>query len=267
MNTQIRRSSLGSTASGARAGGLAPDPGAARRQVWYEIASGVSGLLLALFMWGHMLLVGSILLGAKGFDWVAGMLEEYFIAQPTVIAVLVLFLIHAVMASRKIPAQLKERKAILRLGRDLKSNTKHAPAMLAGNDRFQPHLESVLWIWQVRTGMIILVLASFHLVLLATDVMHATFAGEQGIEAARSMGRVQDGLWVVYAILVVCVEFHASVGLYRLAVKWGFGSRLGRETLHRIERVLLWLFLGLGVVVLFVLAGWLKPPLEFLLTG
>lgn len=267
MNTQTQRSSVTPPGTGVRAGSLAPDPGAARRQVWYEVASGASGLFLALFMWGHMFLVGSILFGAKGFDWVAATLEEYFIAQPTVIAVLVLFLIHAVMASRKIPAQLKERKAILRLGRDLRSNTKNAPAMLAGNDRFQPHLESVLWIWQVRTGMIILVLASFHLLLITTDVMHATFAGEQGIEAARSMGRVQDGLWVVYAILVICVEFHASVGLYRLAVKWGFGARLGRETLHRIERVLLWLFLGLGVVVLFVLAGWLRPPLAFLLTG
>ncbi|MDH3839802.1 MAG: hypothetical protein OES78_06655 [Chromatiales bacterium] len=267
MSTQSGRTSPTSLAPGVRAGSLARDPGGARRQVWYEIASGASGFLLALFMWGHMLLVGSILLGAKGFNWIAGILEHYFIAQPTVIVVLVLFLVHAVMASRKIPAQLKERKALIRLSRDLKSNTKNAPAMQTGNERFQPHLDSMLWIWQVRTGMIILVLASFHLLLITADVIHATFAGEQGIEAARSMARVGDGLWVVYAILVVCVEFHASVGLYRLAVKWGFGSGLGRETLHRIERVLLWLFLGLGIVVLVVLAGWLPPPLAFLLTG
>ena len=113
MSTQSGRTSPTSLAPGVGAGSLAPDPGGARRQVWYEIASGASGFLLALFMWGHMLLVGSILLGAKGFNWVAGILEHYFIAQPTVIVVLVLFLVHAVMASRKIPAQLKERKGCI----------------------------------------------------------------------------------------------------------------------------------------------------------
>jgi hypothetical protein len=56
------------------------------------------------------------------------------------------------------------------------------------------------------------------------------------------------------------------VGLYRLAVKWGVGQRFPRRVLHAIERVLLWFFLGLGVVVLLVLAGVLSPPLAFLLT-
>jgi FtsH-binding integral membrane protein len=48
-------------------------------------------------------------------------------------------------------------------------------------------------------------------------------------------------------------------------VKWGAGSRLTRKTLWRLERVIFWLFLGLGIVTLFVLAGWLAPPLEFML--
>jgi hypothetical protein len=34
-----------------------------------------------------------------------------------------------------------------------------------------------------------------------------------------------------------------------------------------IERVILWLFLGLGFVILLVLAGVLPPPLAFLLGG
>jgi len=265
--TQNVRPRIVSGSRGNRPESYVIDPAASRREVWYELASGLSGLFLALFMWGHMFLVGSILTGSKGFDWVAGMLEEYFIAQPTVAGVLVLFLIHAVMASRKIPAQLRERKKVLKLARELKAYGKGFPGMARGDDRFQPHLESVLWIWQIRTGMIILVLASFHLILLGSDVMHATFTGGVGIEAARSLARVQAGLWVIYAVLLVCVEFHASVGLYRLAVKWGFGARLGRQTIHTIEQVLLWLFLGLGVLVLVVLAGWMSPPLEFLLRG
>jgi succinate dehydrogenase subunit C len=234
---------------------IAPAAGNASRQVIYELVSGGSGLALALFMWGHMILVGSILTGERGFDWLAGFLEDYYIAQPTVLAILGLFLVHAVLASRKIPAQLEERRRILRLGRDL----------YAGSG-FQPHLESLLWIWQVRTGMLILVLGSFHLILLGIDTLTPVFGNHQGIEAVTSTARVRGGLWLPYSLLLVCVEFHASVGLYRLAVKWGVMSRLSRPVLRQIERVVLWAFLGLGFVILLVLAGVLPPPLAFLLT-
>lgn len=223
----------------------------ASRQLAYELISGGSGLALALFMWGHMVLVGSILTGARGFDWMATQLEVYFIAQPTVVVIVVLFLVHAVLASRKIPAQLEERRQLLKLSRDLKS---------------QPHVESLLWIWQVRTGMAVLVLGSFHLGLLAIDVLTPLFGERLGIEAITSIERVSAGLWLPYALLLICVEFHASVGLYRLAVKWGVFSRLGRSTLRRIEKVLLWFFLGLGIVILLVLADVISPPLAFLLT-
>jgi hypothetical protein len=37
--------------------------------------------------------------------------------------------------------------------------------------------------------------------------------------------------------------------------------------MHRIEQVMLWFFLGLGFVVLLVLADVLPPPLAFLLEG
>ena len=77
-----------------------------KRQLVHEIISGGSGLVLALFMWGHVVLVGSILTGERGFDWMATFLEDYYIAQPTVIAIFALFLVHAVFAARKVPAQL-----------------------------------------------------------------------------------------------------------------------------------------------------------------
>jgi fumarate reductase subunit C len=234
---------------------LAPS-GEASRQLTYEIASAGSGLLLALFMWGHMVLVGSILTGERGFNWLAGMLEDYYIAQPTVLAIFTLFLVHAVLAGRKIPAQLAERRQMIKLGRDLKASS-----------GFDPHTESLLWIWQVRTGMIILVLGSFHLILLGMDTLTPLFGERLGIEAVTSMARVRAGLWLPYAILLVCVEFHAGVGLYRLAIKWGSGAFLTRKTLRILEHLLLWFFLGLGVVVLLVLANVLPPPLAFLLAG
>jgi len=237
-------------AGGNNGNGNAPRP-------WiHEIISGASGLLLALFMWGHVVLVGSILTGERGFNWLASTLERLYIAQPTVVFVVALFLVHAVSAARKIPARLRERRAFIALSKDLRDS---------GGRGFAPHTDSLLWIWQVRTGLVILVLASFHLVLLALDVLTPLFGEHRGIEAATTLARVGAGLWLPYAILLVCVEFHASVGLYRLAIKWGAGRMLPRTALRALERLIFWLVLGLGLVTLLVLAGVLEPPLAFLL--
>ena len=203
-------------------------------------------------MWGHMLLVGSILLGTRGFDWMATQLEVMYIAQPTVVAIFIVFLLHAIFASRKIPAQLRERRKLVEISTDLQRS-------------WTPHLDSILWIWQVRTGMVILVLGSFHIVLLAIDVLTPLYGQHAGIESATTLARVRAGLWLPYAVLLLCVEFHASVGLYRLAVKWGAGALLSRRALVRIEKVLFWTILVFGGITLLVLAGQLDPPLEFLL--
>lgn len=237
-----------------------------RRQLFYELISGGTGLVLALFMWGHVVLVGSILTGERGFDWMATILEDYYIAQPTVAAIFAMFIVHAVFASRKIPAQLQERRRMIELAKGLnKSGREHVPTR-RDNSPFVPHLESMLWIWQVRTGMIILVLGSFHLILLGIDVFTPLFGDRVGIESSTSLARVAAGLWLPYAILLLCVEFHASVGLYRLAVKWGAGFLPQRRIMHRIEQSIFWLVLGVGGLTLLVLAGWVEPPLEFLLS-
>ena len=240
-------------------------PSNARRQVIYELISSGTGLLLALFMWGHVILVGSILTGERGFDWIAMMLEDYYIAQPTVAVIFAMFIVHAIFASRKIPAQLDERRRMIRLAKGLKQSGRENVATRRDNSPFVPHLESILWIWQVRTGMIMLVLGSFHLILLGIDVFTPLFGEYAGIESATSLSRVAAGLWLPYAILLLCVEFHASVGLYRLAVKWGAGFLPHRRYLHRIEQLIFWLVLVLGALTLLVLAGWLSPPLAFLL--
>jgi len=234
----------------------------ARRQLLYEVVSGTSGAALAFFMWGHMLFVATIWLGPRGFDWLAEGLERVYVAQPTVFAISALFLVHAAMASRKIPAQLRERRRMREIATALRARSVAAPHASAST---APHLDSALWIWQVRTGMTILVLGSFHLVLVGVDVLTGAFGDRTGIEAASSMERVRAGLWPIYAVLLLCVEFHASAGLYRLAVKWGIGARLSRITLRRLEHVVLVVFLGLGFFTLFVLAGWIAPPLAFLM--
>lgn len=225
---------------------------AARPQLLHELISGASGAVLAVFMWGHMVLVGSILLGERGFDWMASQLENYYIAQPTVLAIFTLFLVHAVFASRKIPAKLRERQQLIALSKGLHRS-------------WTPHIDSLLWIWQVRTGMVILVLGSFHIILLGVDVFTPLYGDQTGIESATTLARVGAGLWLPYAVLLLCVEFHASVGLYRLAIKWGAGTLLSRQALSRIEQFLFWSILVLGAITLVVLAGILEPPLAFLL--
>lgn len=238
----------------------------ARRQIFYELVSGGTGLVLALFMWGHIVLVGSILTGERGFNWLATMLEDYYIAQPTVAAIFAIFIVHAIFASRKIPAQLQERRRMIELAKGLNRSGREKVPSRRDNSPFVPHLESMLWIWQVRTGMVILVIGSFHLILLGIDVFTPLFGEHPGIESTTSMARVAAGLWLPYAVLLLCVEFHASVGLYRLAVKWGSDFLPHRRHLHRIEQVIFWLILGVGALTLLVLAGLVPPPLEFLLS-
>ena len=239
----------------------------AQRELLYEVLSGGTGLLLALFMWGHVILVGSILTGERGFDWMATMLEDYYIAQPTIIIIFAMFLVHAVFAARKIPSQLRERKRLLQLARGLSQSGRERVATRTEHSPFRPHVESMLWIWQVRTGMVMLVLGSFHLVLLGLDIFTPLYGEIAGIESESTLARVGAGLWLPYAILLLCVEFHASVGLYRLAIKWGADLWFSRQTLHRIEQVIFWIVLGLGTLTLVVLGGWLDPPLAFLFEG
>jgi fumarate reductase subunit C len=239
----------------------------ARRELIYELASSGCGVALALFMAGHMLLVGSILAGARGFDQVAIGLENFNVAQPTVVVVLILFTVHAVLALRKVPAGLRQRRRLRQLAQDLRPATLAPSAGGRDDPRTHVHLDSLLWIWQVRTGFVILVLGSFHVLLLGVDVLTPLFGERTGIEAASSAARVAGGLWPIYAVLLLCVEFHAGAGLYRLAVKWGTASRVPRSRLRRIEFVIIVVFLGIGSLALAVLAGWLEPPLEFLVAG
>lgn len=237
----------------------------AKRQLMHEIVSGGSGLLLALFMGGHVLFVGSILAGERGFDWLATTLEKYYIAQPIIIAIFALFLVHAVYAARKIPAQLEERRRMQALAKGLRNSGREYVATRTEHSPFRPHVESMLWIWQVRTGFIILVLGSFHLVLIGVDIFTPLYGDVTGIEAASSTARVAAGLWLPNAVLLLCVAFHLSVGLYRLAVKWGAGLWLSRAALYRIEQAIFWFILVAGSVSLVVHTGLVDPPLAFLL--
>jgi fumarate reductase subunit C len=78
-----------------------------------------SGLLLALFMWGHMFFVSSILLGKDAMWTVTRFFEGYFVfgrSYPWIVSlavsgVLTLLVLHAMLAVRKFPIDYGQYRA------------------------------------------------------------------------------------------------------------------------------------------------------------
>lgn len=235
---------------------------AARRELAWEITSGGTGLALTVFIWFHVFDVGSLLFGPQGFDRLAEFLEGLYIAQPIVIIVTALFLVHAVAAARKIPARVRERRRLNRLARELAGARR---GWIGGEGQSRPHEDSRLWVWQIRTGMLILVLGAFHIGMMTVDTFTDFWGARHGMEAATTMERVAGGLAWFYLVLLVLLAVHASVGLYRLFIKWGIAARRSRGSLKRFARIFGVAFLAAGVIVLAVMAGWLPAPFAFLL--
>ena len=77
-----------------------------------DLAQSGTGLVLGLFMWVHMMLVGSILLGKGSFNFVAKFMELSFLSDTghgypaavffAVLGVFTLFIIHALSGGEKI---------------------------------------------------------------------------------------------------------------------------------------------------------------------
>jgi fumarate reductase subunit C len=234
----------------------------ARRELYWEILSGGSGLALTIFIWLHLFDVGSLLFGPAAFDGLAEFLEGLYLAQPIVIIVTLLFLAHAVAAARKIPARTRERRRLNRLARELARAHRGWPA---GDGQARQHQDSRLWVWQIRTGMLILVFGSFHIGLMSADTFTDMWGTRHGLEAATTMGRVGGGLAWFYLVFLLLLAVHASVGLYRLAIKWGIGARYSRRALMRFARIFGIAFLFFGLLVLFVMASWIPAPFAFVM--
>lgn len=197
-----------------------PPRSAARWPARLDVAQSLTGLALALFMWGHMLFVSSILLGEDAMWAVTKFFEGYFFlgeAHPWIVSVavgvvFVLFAAHAALALRKFPADYRQHAAFRRHMRGLR------------------HGDTTLWYWQVVTGFALFFLASAHLWQM---MLHPEDIGPFG-----SAYRVwSQGLWPFYLVMLFAVEIHGGVGLYRLAVKWGvFQGEDAARTRRRLRR-------------------------------
>ena len=81
--------------------------------------------------------------------------------------------------------------------------------------RMMQHEDTTLWFWQVFTGFALFFLASVHLYIMLTR--------PDRIGPYESADRVwSEHLWPLYILLLLAVELHGGIGLYRLAVKWGW---------------------------------------------
>jgi fumarate reductase subunit C len=105
------------------------------------------------------------------------------------------------------------------------------------------HGDTTLWLVQVATGFGLLFLAPVHLYGMLS---HPDLIGPYA-----SADRVWSGhMWPLYLALLLLVEVHAGVGLYRLAVKWIGLDLTRRRRLKAVKWGLTVAFLALGLVTL-----------------
>lgn len=220
----------------------------AKRALWTELISGVTGLLLSGFIFGHLILESLSVFGAETYQTVADFMEKTLpLAQISAVVIPLLFLIHFIYAGRKIPGKLYERKRMLELGHSLKKSKNRWNQKAGEYTTLRRHFETSLWIWQVRTGMLVLALGAFHLVLVIWNIFtNMGINAAAGIQARVSGPRVESGLWLLYLFLGVAIVVHMSIGLYRLAVKWLADTWFDRKLAYVVFSILFWVYLILN---------------------
>jgi len=204
---------------------------------WFDMVQGITGLILVLFMWTHMFMVSSILLGKDAMYFVTKMFEgEPIFGKPYPILVslfaafiFILVVVHAFLAMRKFPSSYKEYQLL----------NKHTQGL--------KHPDTWLWYIQVVTGFILFFLASVHLFQLMLS--------PSDIGPYASSDRIWTGnMWAFYLVLLFAVELHAGIGFYRLVIKWGFflgkDPKTSRKKLQIVKWALTVFFLALGLLTL-----------------
>jgi len=114
------------------------------------------------------------------------------------------------------------------------------------------HQDTNLWYIQAITGFIMFFAGSVHLYIMLTN--------PGSIDPYLSADRIVSGnMWFVYLVLLICVELHGTIGLYRLAMKWGWfnskdhkGAIETRKKLKQLKNRLTIFFLSVGILALLV---------------
>lgn len=202
-----------------------------------DFLQSATGLFLATFMIFHMLFVSTILISEDFMFTVTKAFELSFLFEggstiPVFIAISVVFAVfifHAFLALRKFPINYKQY------------------IRLKTHSKLMKHSDTNLWIVQITTGFALFFLGSVHLYTMLNN------SGNIGPFA--SADRVySDYMWVLYVVLLVAVEFHGAIGLYRLSIKWGWfeggNAQESRKKLKKAKMILTVVMLTLGVMTL-----------------
>jgi fumarate reductase subunit C len=184
----------------------------------------LTGVGLITFMWTHMILVASVNLGADAMNTLAQFFEDTYMAQVGGPIIAFTFLLHFILAARKVPFRAEQQSTIWKHSRMLR------------------HTDTWLWLVQASTAMLILIMGSIHIWTILSDLP---------ISAAKSAARIQGGFWLIfYLILLPIVELHVGIGFYRIAVKWGFIKRKNRKGFKRFENILTGIFILIGLITI-----------------
>lgn len=199
-------------------------PAPSRTSAYLDWLQMLTGAGLILFMWCHMVLVASVNLGAEAMNTLARFFEETYMAQVGGPMIGFTFLLHFLLAARKVPFRAEQ----------LSSIWKHS--------RMLHHTDTWLWLIQAFTAMVVLIMGSIHMWTVLSTLP---------ITAAKSAARIQGGFWLVfYLILLPMVELHVGIGFYRIAVKWGFIRRNRRKGFKRFENILTAIFITIGLITI-----------------
>jgi len=196
-----------------------------------------TGLILGLFIMGHILFESSILFSNEMMYRVTIMFEGYYFfgeTYPGIVsflaaAIFVIFIVHAGVAVRKFPSSYKQYKIM----------KEHTVSI--------QHEDSSLWIIQVVSGFVMFFLGSVHLYIMMTQPANiGPFASSHRV--------VSEFMGPLYLLLLISVVSHAFIGLYRLAMKWGFmegkSTKVSRRRFKILMKTLIALYIILGLLSL-----------------
>ena len=199
-------------------------PVPSRTSAYLDLLQMLTGAGLVLFMWSHTVLVASVNFSTGAMKTLAQGFEQTYMAQVGGPIIGFTFLLHFLLAARKVPFRTEQLATIWKHSRVLR------------------HTDTWLWLIQVFTAMILLIMGSIHMWTVLTTLP---------ITAAKSAARIQGGFWLVfYLILLPMVQLHLWIGFYRIAVKWGLIRQKRRQGLKRIEIILMGIFILIGLITI-----------------
>ena len=202
-----------------------------------DFLQSLTGLILGVFIMGHILFESSILISKEMMYKVTIMFEGYYFfgeTYPGIIsflagAIFVIFIVHAGIAIRKFPSNYKQYKI-------MKNHTMQ-----------MKHEDTSLWAIQMISGFIMFFIGSVHLYIM---IAQPSYIGPY----ASSSRVVDEFMGPLYFALLISVVSHAFIGLYRLALKWGFmegdNTKKSRATFKIIMKSMIAVYLLLGTASL-----------------